>query len=152
MNILQSLLDAHDHLYAIMGNTLYYALIFVGIIAVAAQWRLYEKAGLPGIAAIVPFWNLVVFLKVVGRPASHVLLFFIPLYGQLYFMPKVWIEVCQSFGKRTTLDYVLVILLNGLYILNIGLDYETRYLGPVHGADVPLPPSHKVTRQRPQLA
>jgi len=100
----------------------------------------------------VPVWNVIVFLRIVGRPAVQGFLFLIPIYGQLYFMPKVWIEVCQSFGKRSTLDYVLVILLNGLYILNIGLDYETRYLGPVHGADVPLPPSHKVSRPRPSLA
>ncbi len=151
MDILQSLIHAHDFFYARMGNAFYYALIFVSIIAIVAQWRLYEKAGQPGIASIVPIWNLVVILKIVGRPASHVLQFFIPIYGQLYFAPKVWIEVCQSFGKRTTLDYVLVILLNGLYILNLGLDYETRYLGPVHGADVPLPPSHKVGRANPQL-
>jgi len=151
MEFLQPLIDLHDVLYAKMGNAFYYALIFFGIIAVVAQWRLYEKAGQPGIAAIVPIWNMIVFLKIVGRPASHFLYFFIPLYGQPYFAPKVWIEICPSFGKRTLLDYILLIALNGLYILNLGLDYDVRYLGPVHGADVPLPPSHKVSG-RPQLA
>jgi signal peptidase I len=123
----------------------------MGIVAVVAQWRLYEKAGQPGIAAIVPIWNVIVFLKIVGRPASHAWLFLIPIYGQLYFAPKVWIEICQSFGKTTLLDYILVIGLNGLYILNLGLSYEARYLGPVHGNDAPLPEPHKLAR-RPQMA
>ncbi|MBL7962996.1 MAG: hypothetical protein JNM31_04040 [Flavobacteriales bacterium] len=145
------LINIHESLYALMGDALYYAIGFLGIIAIIAQWRLYEKANQPGIAAIVPVWNVIVFLRIVGRPASHILYMLIPIYGQLYFIPKVWIEVCQSFGKRTMLDYVLVIAFNGLYILNMGLSYETRYLGPVHGK-APLPPPHKLTNPRPQLA
>ena len=134
---MDQLMELHDFFYSKMGNALYYALIFIAIISVVAQWRLYEKAGQPGIAAIVPIWNFIVFLQIVGRPASHLFLALIPIFGQLYFIPKVWIEVCQSFGKRSMMDYVMVILLNGLYILNLGLSYETEYKGPVYGRPFP---------------
>lgn len=134
------LTEFHDFFYNKMGSAFYYALIFLGIIAVVGQWRLYEKAGQPGYACLVPIWNVIVFLKIVGRPAKHFWLLLIPIYGQLYLMPKIWIEVCQSFGKNSLLDYVLVIVLNFLYILNIGLSYETKYRGPVYGGHVAPPP------------
>ena len=145
------LIELHDYFYGRMGNAFYYTLAFIAVIAGLAQWRLYEKAGQPGLAALVPVWNIIVFLRIVGRPAKDAWLMLIPIYGQLYFIPKVWIEVCQSFGKRTTLDYVLVILLNGLYILNLAMSEDTRYLGPVHGGQTAPPPPRKL-RTRPQLA
>ncbi len=122
-------------------------LLFMGLLA---QWRLYEKAGQPGLAAFVPVWNVIVFLRIVGRPAKDAWKFLIPFYGQLYFMPLVWIEVCQSFGKRTLLDYIMVIAFNFLYILNLGLSAETRYLGPVHGQQE-LAPARRLTA-RPSMA
>ena len=134
------LMELHDFFYHKMGNALYYALIFLAIIGIVGQWRLYEKAGQPGIAAIVPFWDVIVFLKIVGRPASHAWFFLVPIWGQLYFMPKVWIEICRAFGKNSLLDHVLVIVLNGLYILNLGLSYEAKYRGPVYGSHIPTPP------------
>ncbi len=51
-------------------------------------------------------------------------------------IPKVWIEICQSFGKRSIMDYVSVILFNGIYILNLGMSYDTNYEGPVYGKGV----------------
>ncbi len=140
------LIDLHDSLYAQMGFALYYVLGFMAVIAALAQWRLYEKAGQPGIAAFVPIWNIIIFLRIVGRPARDGWKMLIPIYGQFYFIPKVWIEVCQSFGKRSVLDYVLVIALNGLYILNLALSESTRYQGPVYGK-VPPPPARRLTPQ-----
>ncbi|MBS1936933.1 MAG: hypothetical protein JST98_05715 [Bacteroidetes bacterium] len=138
-----------DLIYNQFGDSLFYILGFMAVLSIVALWRLYDKAGQPGIAAIVPVWNMVVFLKIIGRPAWHILLFLIPVYGQLYLIPKVWIELCQSFGKRTVLDYVLVILLNGLYIFNLGMSYDTEYAGPVYGTHPALDhrPNH-----RPSLA
>ncbi|HMN04267.1 MAG TPA: DUF5684 domain-containing protein [Flavobacteriales bacterium] len=142
-----------NHLYGMLynqfGDSMFYILGFMVVLSVVALWRLYDRAGQPGVTAIIPVVNMVVFLKIIGRPAWHIALFFIPVYGQLYLIPKVWIELCQSFGKRTMLDYVLVILLNGLYIFNLGMSYDTAYEGPAYGKAHALegPLSH-----RPSLA
>lgn len=138
----------HDNLE--LGDSMYYIAGFFVIVGIVAQWRLYEKAGQPGWACLVPVYNMVVFLRIVGRPASHLLLFLIPVVGQFYFLPKVWIETAQSFGKTTILDYVLVILLNGLYILNLGMSYDTKYVGPVHARAVE-PSAHPI-KPRPSIA
>jgi hypothetical protein len=142
--ILQTIQEFFMGLYNVYGDGLLLlggVLVFIGVVA---QWKLYVKAGQPGVACIVPIWNFIVFLRIVGRPASHMFLFFIPIYGQLYLIPKVYIELCNSFGKTSIVDYVLVILFNMFYILNLGLSYETEYLGPAHGKDVnELKASHK---------
>lgn len=133
MSILHSIQDFIMGIYSSFGDGIFVIAILFGFIGVVAQWRLYEKAGQPGIASIVPIWNFIVFLRVVGRPASHIFLFLIPVYGQLYMIPKVYFELCNSFGKRSIVDYILVIIFNGFYILNLGLSYDVEYEGPVYG-------------------
>jgi hypothetical protein len=144
------ILRIHEWIMTETKGVLYYAIFFLGVIGLLAQWRLYEKAKQPGWTCLVPFLNFIVFLRIVGRPPKHLWLFFIPIYGQFYMLPKVWIEICECFGKRTTLDHVLAVVLNGLYILNLGLDEDANYLGPIYGKP-PLPKPHKLT-PRPQAA
>jgi len=60
--------------------------------------------------------------------------------------------VVQSFGKRSTLDYVLVIALNGLYILNLALDQDSEYVGPVYGEQEAPPPPRSLKKPSPSLA
>lgn len=138
MSILHSIQDFFMGIYASFGDSIFVLVILFAFIGIVAQWRLYEKAGQPGIASIVPIWNFIVFLRIVGRPASHIFLFLIPVYGQLYMIPKVYIELCNSFGKRSIVDYVLVIVFNAFYVLNLGLSYEVEYEGPVYGQQ-PVP-------------
>ncbi|MBK9289484.1 MAG: hypothetical protein IPN38_17860 [Flavobacteriales bacterium] len=132
------LIGIHDMLYAKMGVVLYYVLFLMVVVGAMAQYRLYTKAGQPGYTALVPVLNLVVFLKIVGRPSkdgwsSH------PVWGQFYFLPKVWIEVCKSFGKTSTLDYVLVIVLNDWHLEPcIGRGYPIH--GPLYGRKGTAPP------------
>jgi len=106
--------------------------LFFFIVASVGQWRLYAKAGQPGYAIFIPIYNLIVFLRIIGRPAKHVWYFFIPIFN-IFFIVKVWFETCDAFGKSTTLDYALVIIFNFFYILNMGLAYDIDYKGPVYG-------------------
>ncbi len=140
-NATQFIQDTFSQLYTTFGDGIFLLAAIFAFIGVVAQWRLYEKAGQPGIASIVPIWNFIVFMRIVGRPANHLFLFLIPVYGQLYMIPKVYIELCNSFGKSTILDYMLVILFNGFYILNLGLSYEVNYVGPVYGTAKAAPSS-----------
>jgi len=45
--------------------------MIVGFIGLVSQIALYAKAGQPWISALVPVWNVVVFIKLVGRPVWH---------------------------------------------------------------------------------
>lgn len=129
--------DFYNMLYAQFGDAMLFVFGFALFISLVAQMALFAKAQQPWWAALVPVLNVVVYLRVIGRPVSHIFLFLIPVYGQLYLIPKTWIELAQSFGKHKTLDYVLVVLLNGLYIFTLGMSYETKYTGPAYGKQFP---------------
>lgn len=140
-------------------------------IAIIAQWALYDKAAQPGISCLVPGWNFVSFMRIVGRPGWHALFIVLPLAimlatGIIYmddfisliasdfatashmtfplslfgaallimgvFMINVYVELCNSFGKFSIADYVLIVLLNGFYVFNLGLSYKEKYHGPAY--------------------
>jgi hypothetical protein len=160
-----------DYLHSIFGGALWVIVPFALFIGMVAQMRLYAKAEQPALAAVVPGWNFIVFMKVIGRPLIHSLFIMVPIVGMLLalmmdyadifafaqgnaafsavafslplfllsfaifaiFMIKAHIELCNSFGRRTVFDYVLVVVLNVLYVLNLGLSYEIEYEGPAYG-------------------
>jgi hypothetical protein len=43
------------------------------------------------------------------------------------------VELAQSFGHYKIMDYAMVIIFNGFYVLNLGLSYNEKYKGPVYG-------------------
>jgi len=63
------LIDLFDRFYDTYGYGIFIMIGLVGAAGILGQWSLYVKCGQPGVACIVPFWNVVVFLKIVGRPA-----------------------------------------------------------------------------------
>ncbi len=70
------------------------------VLTIAGLWKVFEKAGKPGWAAIVPIYNLVVLMKVAGKPLWWVLLMFIPFINIVVLL-LVYIEVAHRFGKST---------------------------------------------------
>ena len=130
--ITQFFASSYNSAYEMFGGGLLIALIVFAFVATVAQWCLYEKAGQPGYTCLVPVLNVIVFLRLLGRPANHIWYFLIPGYN-VYFLAKIYIELCHAFGKHTMMDYVLVILFNGFYVLHLGLSYEEKYYGPVYG-------------------
>ena len=117
------------------GFALLLILILFAFIGAVAKWRLFVKCDQPGLASMVPIWDLIVTLKIVGRPTSHAWYFLIPVVN-IFFGFKLLIELAQSFGKTSIFDYVLVVLLNVLYVLNLALAYNEEYHGPVYGLSI----------------
>jgi len=105
------------------------------VIGIVGKARLFAKADQPWQAALVPVWDVIVALRMVGRPVSHIAYFLVPVFN-IYFSFKVLIEIAQSFGKRTSLDYAMVCLFNVFYVLNLALAYNEEYVGPVYGHDL----------------
>ena len=106
------------------------ASMFIGLIAAVGTCKLFAKADLPCWHVFIPFLNIMTTMKLIGRPTWHAWLFFTP--AALYLLPKSIIELAQSFGKRTTRDYVLALVFNVFYVLNLGLSYDEDYVGPAY--------------------
>ena len=107
------------------------ASLFIGLIAIVGNAKLFMKADLPWWAVFVPVYNVMTAMKLIGRPTWHAFLFFTP--AVVYLLPRTILEVAQSFGKHKTIDFILVLIFNIFYILNLGLSYEEEYEGPVYG-------------------
>lgn len=74
--------------------------VAIAIFFIAAFWKVFAKAGKPGIACIIPIWNAIVFLQIAGRPVWWILLFIVPLVNIIIGV-IVAIDIAKSFGKST---------------------------------------------------
>ncbi|NCX96239.1 MAG: hypothetical protein EBX41_07475 [Chitinophagia bacterium] len=83
--------------------------IIVAIPILAGMWKIYEKAGQPGWACIVPIYNSLILFGIIGKPWWWVLLMCIPFVGIIW---HIWAinMLSKSFGK----DEAFTV---GLYIL-----------------------------------
>lgn len=74
-------------------------LFIVLVITIFGLWRVFEKAGKPGWAVIIPFYNILVILEIVGKPWWWLfLMIFVPLGN---FIWGIWTLnlLSKSFGK-----------------------------------------------------
>lgn len=152
---MEQVIEIHKMIMETGGGSpvIYFLLGFLMIIGITGQWMLYYKCDLPGYACVVPIWNVVVFLKIMGRPAWQTLIVIIPppliAWGILFsggsmvgygvaasmaiiwgfYMAIVYKELCVCFGRTKTTDYIICLVLNGFYVLWLGLADSTEYFG-----------------------
>ncbi|HIC32189.1 MAG TPA: signal peptidase I [Flavobacteriaceae bacterium] len=90
-----------------------------------ATWKLYIKAGRKAWEAFVPVYNAVILMKIINRPWWWTILLFLPIVNLIIF-PVVWVETARSFGKNSSQDTFLAIILLGFY--NFYLSYGAKDL------------------------
>lgn len=120
---------------------------FILLIGAIAKLKLFAKCDQPIIAAIIPIYDLMIVMRIIGRPDAHVFLLLIPGYN-IYFLGKLFVEMARCFGKYNMLDYVLAVVLAPFYFLNLALAYNEVYYGPVYGMNKEA----MMARKQPQLA
>src|SRR6266478_934150 len=93
------------------GGAMFILLIEIAIIIVVVigLWKVFEKAGQPGWAAIVPIYNIVVLLQIAGKPIWWIILFFIPLVNLIPAI-MVPIAIAEKFGKSVAFGVGLIFL------------------------------------------
>lgn len=101
----------------------------VSLFLIIAMWRVFTKAGKPGWASIIPFYNIYVELKIVGRPGWWLVLMFIPIVNIVIGI-IVTIDLAKSFGKGGGFA-VLLILLPFIGFAILGFSKNAVYVGPV---------------------
>jgi Mce-associated membrane protein len=100
----------------------------IAILFVVAMWRVFIKAGRPGWASIVPFYNAYVLLKIVGRPGWWLVLLFVPLVN-IVFGIIVAIDLARVFGRGAAFGFFWLGLFSPVGYLILGFG-DARYLGP----------------------
>ena len=90
---------------------------------------LFIKAGKKGWEAIVPFYNIIVVLKLVNRPLHWLLYLFIPVIG-FFIGIGVYVAFLKSFGRNNTGELILAVLFPFIYLPYIGFRKDVVYIGP----------------------
>jgi len=85
---------------------LYFAFI---IFYIASLWIVLTKAGQPGWAILIPFYNTYVLLMVGGKPGWWLLLMFIPLVNIVVSI-LMTVGISVNFGKGTGFAVGLIFL------------------------------------------
>jgi len=96
------------------------------VLMIASMWTIYTKAGKPGWAAIVPIYNLVVLLEIVGKPWWWLLLMLIPIVN-IVILIMVYHKLSLSFGKGAGFTVGLILL--GIIFLPILAFGDAKYVG-----------------------
>lgn len=99
----------------------------VVVLCIAGIWKMFEKAGEPGWAAIVPIFNLYIMLKIVGRPWWWLILMIIP-FVSIIFAIIVMVDLAKSFGKGT--GFAIGLILLGFIFMPILGFGDAKYVGP----------------------
>ena len=115
-----------------MSAILVFAMIAISlsivILEIVAKAKIFKKAGKPGWAAIVPFYNNWVFFEVAGLEGalSLVCLIFSPYILYAYY------KLCKNFGKSTGF-FILTIFFTQIMLMILGFG-KSEYLGNASGS------------------
>ena len=113
---------------ALIGGGVGLVGLLLAVVVLVGMWKVFEKAGQPGWAALIPIYNLIVLLQIIGKPLWWIVLFFLPCVNIVAFV-LVGIEVAKVFGKDVLFGIGLAFLPFVFYpVLGFG---DARYQGPV---------------------
>jgi len=79
------------------------------IFMIASVWKVFSKAGEPGWASIVPIYNVIVLLKISGKPLWWIILFIIPV-ANLIVAILAGLGLAKNFGKSDGFGIGLALL------------------------------------------
>lgn len=92
-------------------------------------WKLFEKAGRKGWESVVPVYDLYVIQKITGKPAYWVVAALFPGIG-LIVLFAMMINLYKAFGKTSTKDHTLGVLLFFYFVPKWGFDPNVKYILP----------------------
>jgi hypothetical protein len=102
----------------------------IAVLIIAGWWMVFTKAGEEGWKAIIPIYNFIVLLKIVGREWWWVVLALIPIVGFVIWV-IVSLDLAKSFGRGTGFAIGLIFL-PFIFAPILGFGSDT-YRGPAAG-------------------
>lgn len=126
-------------LFISIGIILLIPVCIFGILNIIGLWKILEKAGKPGWAALIPFYGQYLLCEVVGVTpwwiAVVLLSGFVPYLGDkitfaaaIYFSVLLNFGLARAFGKDDSFAFGLFFL-SPIFYLILGMNKDT-YLGP----------------------
>lgn len=118
-------LDTSANSFAgIIADVIYLAII---VLIIVADWVIFSKAGKPGWASIIPIYNTIVFLQIVGRPIWWFILLLIPFVNIVVGLIVIN-DLSKAFGHK--FGFTLGLIFLSIIFLPILAFGGSRYVGP----------------------
>jgi uncharacterized Tic20 family protein len=102
------------------------------VLVIAGHWKIFTKAGQAGWKVLIPIYNMIITLRIVGMSGWYVLLFLVPIVN-IIFAIVVAYKLAKAFGYGVGMT-ILEFLIIGYLILGFG---KAKYLGPSGGSQAP---------------
>ncbi|WP_343668263.1 DUF5684 domain-containing protein [Chitinophaga sp.] len=123
--------DGAGGIFALLGFGFFFTGFAISIFTIICHWMVFQKAGQPGWAVLVPIYSFIVFCRIIGKPWTWILLLIPPICIVGFFI--IWINgsmsLARSFGKDTLFGLGLMFLAPIFYAI-IAFDKSIRYVGP----------------------
>ena len=81
--------------------------MIISLLIIISMWKIFVKCGKPGWAAIVPIYNIIVLLEIVGKGPITILLLLIPFYN-IYVGFTIYDSLAKKFGKTTGFAILMI--------------------------------------------
>ena len=120
-----------DNYYSAVGAgiaTAYYLFILVFyIVCVICMWKMFEKAGKPGWASLIPLYNVYCMYDIAWGTGWLFLLSFVPCVNVVVGIIMTF-KLSKAYGQGTAFGFGLLLLAPIFYmILGFG---DSEYIGP----------------------
>ena len=100
--------------------------LVIAVLCIIGTWKIFTKAGEPGWAAIIPIYNLIVIVKISGKPLWWVVLCLIPCVN-LVALIIICMALAKNFGKSEGYGIGLA-LLSPIFFPLLGFS-DAQYVG-----------------------
>lgn len=135
---------AEEGVFAALGIMLVVYLA-IAVFMIITMWKIFAKANKPGWAAIIPIYNIIVLLEVVGRPVWWILLMLIPCVN-IVIGVILCFDLAKSFGKDAAFG-IGILLLGIVFLPILAFSSNIKYVGPA--AAPPANPYQQPPYQQP---
>lgn len=120
----------NDAVAGLFSGAVSVALIVYYVLLVVAAWKMFSKAGYPGILALIPIVNLICVVRIAGYSGWLVLLYLIPIVNVIFAI-FVAFRLGANFGKGAlfSLLWLWLFPVIGYFVIGFG---AARYQRVAH--------------------
>ena len=114
-----------DSSAGIFGGMAFLINIALVVVFLVAYWKIFEKAGKPGWASLIPIYNIYVMCEIVWPkgPILPCILLFVPIVNIIYLLMFIF-RLAKAFGKDVLFGFGLLFL-SPIFILILAFGNST---------------------------
>lgn len=101
---------------------LYFLLSHIGL------YKIYQKAGVAGWKALVPFYGIYVGLKIVQKPIWWIIIYYIPFVGFIVWVGII-VELLKHLGILSYWEHALGVVFTPIYLTYVGFSEKYQWKG-----------------------